>query len=426
MRQRAGQGLLGRIQSIFRNRPVLAVAVSVVSLLLLTSAITITTPLRCGPARALGLTNIASGCVTVGAVLSGRPLAINPSPTSPHAIGTEPPPTGNPASGPYPPQGNGTSPGGPYPAFYAPASNGSVITPLPLDCRLPVYAGPPGSGGFVVFPGGSFIPDQSSSVTVPATSPTPPPVGGPGPGYGQPYGLSYDRQLSRWLPVQPSQVSPDGARYAYAGTNGIYVVNVASGTQSELGEGQNWTIVAVQTDAVYAGDPQAGGLWVLPFSGTPRQITKVGYWRVASKTAAYGTATSAVPSGASNVIQRLDLATGASSDWFTRAGTNSSITGLDGKGNPIINVGYLNGSGSEIWIATGTTSATAIAGYSPQYPGGFNSFNTPVADSHGIWFAGNYGNGYGGGNASGLALYVPGSGFYWMSGYGAQLAGGCY
>jgi hypothetical protein len=438
--------LIGRIQFTFRNRPVLAVAVSVVSLLVVATAITFTTPLRCGPAKALGLKNIASGCIAVAAVGTPGPVAIIPGPTQPPGKGNPYPPNGNPASGPYgypasgpyppygnpasgpyPPYANQPSPGGPYPAFYPPASNGSVVTPMPLDCRLPVYAGPPGSGGFIVFPGGSFIPDQSSSVTVPATSPTPPPVGGPGPGYyGQGYGLTYDRQLSKWVPVGVTQVSPDGSRYAYTATDGIYVVNVANSTQSELGEGHSWSIVAVQTDGVYAGDPQAGGLWMLPFSGTPRQITKTGYWRVASKTAAYGTATSAVPQGASNIIQRLDLATGSAIDWFARPGTQSNVTGLDGKGNPIINVQYLNNSGSEIWIATTATSASAIAGFSPQYGGGFNSYNTPVADSHGIWFAGNYNNQYGGGNANGVALYVAGSGFYWMSGYGAQLAGGCY
>jgi hypothetical protein len=48
----------------------------------------------------------------------------------------------------------------------------------------------------------------------------------------------------------------------------------------------------------------------------------------------------------------------------------------------------------------------------------------PVADSHGVWFAGNYSS-YGRGE-TGVALYVPGSGFYWMSSIGGQLAGGCY
>ena len=74
MRQPGGRGLIGRIQSIIRDRPVVAIAVSVLSLLVIASAITFTTPLRCGPARALGLNGIASGCITV-AVVAQRPSA---------------------------------------------------------------------------------------------------------------------------------------------------------------------------------------------------------------------------------------------------------------------------------------------------------------------------------------------------------------
>jgi hypothetical protein len=438
MRQRAGRGLIGRIQFIIRNRPLLAIVISVVSLLVLVSAITITTPLRCGPARALGLKGMTSGCITVGSV---GPLAHRPSPTpnlffGNPASGPFPPinnpypccPVENPASGAYPPQGYPVS--GSYPPFAPPASAGFDTYARPrLDCRLPVYAGPPGSGGFIVFPGGKFIADPNSNVTVPATSPTAPPVGGPGPGYGQGYGsLSYDHQFSRWVPVPPNQVSPDGSRYAYTTGNGIYVVNVATGTQTELGDGQSWSIAAVLSDGVYAGDPNAGGLWLLAFSGTTKQITKTGYWRAATSTAAYGTATSAVPQGASNSIIRLDLKTGATQEWFSRPGSQSGVSGFDGNGHAIISVSYLNGSGTEIWIATGATSASPIAGFTNQQYGGssgFSSYSTPVADSHGVWFAGNYQAPYGQ-SSTGVALYVPGSGFYWMSSIGGQLAGGCY
>ena len=440
MRRRAGWGFMSRIEFI-RKRPFLAVAISVLSLVVIVSAITFTTPLRCAPAKALGLKGIASGCITVGSVAirpSRTPLPYGNPASGPYnnpASGAFPPygnpasgPFGNPASGAYPPVGYPAS--GSYPPFYPPVSPGypGVARPT-LDCRLPVYAGPPGSGGFIAFPGGAFIADPSSSVTVPASSPgaTPTPQNGPGPGYGQGYGLSYDYQYSHWVPVATNQVSPDGSRYAYTTTNGIYVVNVASGTQAELGEGHAWSIVGVQSDSVYAGDPNAGGLWQLPLSGSPSQITKSGYWRAATSTAAYGTATSAVPQGATNSIIRLDLKTGAITDWFTRSGSQSAVSGFDGKGNPIISVNYLNGSGSEIWIATSSTTASPIAGFSSSPYGGssgFNSWATPVADSHGVWFAGNYAT-YGN-QASGVALYVPGSGFYWMSSIGGQLAGGCY
>ena len=433
MRQRAGRGLIGSIQFSFRNRPVLAVAVTLLSLVVVASAITMTTPLRCGPAKALGLKSIASSCITVGS-LAQRP---SPTPTPfypPPASGPIPPysnpyspPDYNPASGAYPPVGYPAS--GAYPPFYPPVSPGFGGAPRPpLDCRLPVYAGPPGSGGFIVFPGASFVADPNSNVTVPATSPTAPPVGGPGPGYGYGYAsLSYDHQFSKWVPVAANQVSPDGSRYAFTPADGIYVVNLANGTQVELGEGHTWSIASVQSNGVYAGDPGGGGLWYFPFSGSARQITKTGYWRAATSTAAFGTATSAVPQGATNSIIRLDLTTGMTREWFARTGAQSGVLGIDGQGNLIITVSYLNGSGQEIWIATGPTTASAIAGFTnPQFGGtqGFSTYSVPAADSHGVWFAGNYAT-YGQ-STTGMALYVPGSGFYWMSNIGGQLAGGCY
>lgn len=405
----------------------MAVAVSVLSLLVLGTAITFTTPLRCGPARALGLKGIANGCITTGAVAAKPSPTPTPTPAFSNPVSNPFPPDNNPTSGPFPPVGYPVS--GAYPPFYPPVSPGFASVPYPtLNCRLPVYAGPPGSGGFIVFPGGSFVADPNSNVTIPATSPSPPAVGGPGPGYGYGYGnLSYDHQYSRWVPVATNQVSPDGTRYAFAATDGVYVVNLANGTQTELGQGHAWAIAAVQSAGVYAGDPNAGGLWLLPFSGTPKQITTTGYWRAATATAAYGTATSQVPQGATNSIIRLDLKTGATMEWFSRQGAQSGVSGVDGKGNVIISVSYLNGSGQEIWIATGPTTALAIAGFTNQpYVGssGFNSYSAPVADSHGVWFSGNYS--IPGQNATGVALYVAGSGLYWMSSIGGQLAGGCY
>jgi hypothetical protein len=223
--------------------------------------------------------------------------------------------------------------------------------------------------------------------------------------------------------VPTSWASPDGSRYAYTAGDGIYVVNVANGTQTELGDGHTWFIVTVQNQGVYAGNPNIAGLWFLPFTGAPRQITTAGYWQAGTATAAFGTATSAVPQGATNSIIRLDLKTGAIGDWFTRPGTVSSVSGFDGSGNPILTVGYINGTGNEIWITTSPTSASPIAGFRFNPSSGFNAYGTPIADSHGVWFAGNYSNGWQ--NTTGVALYVAGSGIYWMSNIGGQLAGGC-
>ena len=428
MGMRRRRGLLGPLR-FFRTRPALAIVATAVTLLLI-GTVAIYALVAAKPNH----TTIASTSPIAkpnGNPASGLypPFANPPSgiyppysnPASPNS-----PPYGYPASGPFPPQSNGASPSGPYPPFYGPASNGSPVAPLAIDCRLPVFAGGPGSGGFVVFPGSTFIPDPASNVMLPSPSPgatqTPP----PGPGYGPGFpGLSYDRAHARWLPVPINWVSPDGAHYAYT-SDGLYGVSVADGAQTELRQGRSWSIVGVQNQGVYAGDQTAGGLWLFPFSGTPRQITTVGYWQAATATAAYGTPTSAVPQGASNSILRLDLATGKSSEWFARSDTQLSVGGFDQKGNLILYVRFLNGSGNEIWIVTGPNSGSAIAGFATfgYSTGGFNSYGLPIADSHGIWFAGSWSYGYGN-SPSGLALYVPGSGFYWMSGIGGQLAGGC-
>jgi hypothetical protein len=239
---------------------------------------------------------------------------------------------------------------------------------------------------------------------------------------GNPYGyygsLSYDRAFSKWLPVPMNWVSPDGTRYAFATSNSVWVQNVADSAHVLLGEGQPWVVVAFLADGVYATAPNAAGLWLLSLSGAPRQITTTGYWRAAAAGAAYGTATSAVPQGAYNGILRLDLKTGAISDWFTRSNSTAAVVGLDAQGHPIIQFSYSGPpGGSEIWLTTGPSTGVALAGGS-GYPGQLGLSN-PVGDSHGVWFLA-YAL-----NMGGVALYVPGSGIYWMSNISGQLAGGC-
>jgi hypothetical protein len=70
-----------------------------------------------------------------------------------------------------------------------------------------------------------------------------------------------------------------------------------------------------------AGEGLGGGFasWLFPFSSTLRQITTTGYWRAANSTAAYGTATSAIPQGAMNSIIRLYVP-GAGFYWMSTIG----------------------------------------------------------------------------------------------------------
>jgi hypothetical protein len=403
-----------------RSRQYLAAGlVSVLTLAVIGVVLVATTSVGCGPAKALGLKSIAARCSASVALASPTPSlsqVASPSASQFPTPSASPSPTGavvpdsGPATAAYPP--------------FVPAATGAGGTAIPgvsFNCRLPVYAGPSGSGGFIVFPGGSFIADPTSAVSLPSPSPghaSPAPTPS---GYGQPQypGLSYDRAYSRWLPVPLSQVTPDGSRYAFPSTDSIYVVDVASGRLSEVGPGHAWNIVGVQAAGVYATQPNTAGLWFLPYSGASRQLTTAGYWQAASADAAYGTATAVVPQGAANTIIRLDLTSGTVTDWFTRAGVQSAVGGFDAAGHLIAYVGY-GGTGTEVWIVTnGPASATPIGGLASVAMGG-----PPVGDSHGVWFAAAYRNPYTG-SQPGIAAYIAGSGVYWMSNIVGQLAGPC-
>jgi hypothetical protein len=136
----------------------------------------------------------------------------------------------------------------------------------------------------VVFPGGKFVADTTTNVVVtgiPSPSPSQ-----PGYGYGNFFGLSYDRKFRKWLPVPRTLVTPDETRYVYPTPDGIYVVNVGGGAPTEIDStsGHSWTVLDVETEGMYGNpnlaSPQAvAGLWLVPFSGSPRQITTKGYGR---------------------------------------------------------------------------------------------------------------------------------------------------
>jgi hypothetical protein len=290
---------------------------------------------------------------------------------------------------------------------------------LALSCRLPIFDHLPGSGGFVILPSGTFQPDPRSAGLVPNANPA---AGAAVPPAAmQWFGLTYDRGYSKWLPVPYAWVTPDGTQYAYPGApDGIYVVNVRDGSQVELGAGQTWAVLDVEAVGVYAttGSPGAAsstqsGLWLLPFSGAIKQITTTGYWQAVTKGAAYGTATSSVPSGTANTILRLDLTSGTMSEWFTQPGAQGTVTGFDAKGNPVIVA--KSQSWLSIWITVSPNRGFLISNYYAAYGGAFTPNGPPLGDSHGVWFS----------SYDGIALYANDGNWYWMNSYGGTIAGEC-
>lgn len=372
-----------------------------------------------------------SGCKVLGRC--NAPLVaskVSPSPSSKPTLQASPTiapysPPATPSFEPAPaPTRNPSWPAYEYPAsagippLYPNASSGSWSFAGGLSCRLPIYVGGPGSGGFVVFSDGSFVADPRSNVTLPAGAPSPA-QGGFGYGYGPGgpgfVGLSYDHAADKWLPVGFKSVSPDGRWYAYAGQSGIYVVKVADSTITELGEGKTWTLLDVETTGVYAAPLNAGGLWWLPLSGSAQQVSSQGFWQAIGGGAAYGTATSAVPQGVSNTILRLDLKTGTSQPWFMVDGGTSTAIGFDSKGVPIIAsssfpIDY-RGPTQEAWLVPSVGGATVIVDNpAAQF------FNPPIiADSRGYWTS----------NGQAIFVFIPGDGLHRAAGYGGSLAGAC-
>ena len=415
---------MGRLIVDSRFRTIAAVVtVTVVTVAVIGVVLLATTPLGCGPAKALRVKLSSTHCLTVAQTLvSPSPSPVFPShdASSPQPSPTDStyPPTPAASQNPFPAPASdnqnpypGTASAG-FPAFSNPASGASPAG-LALNCRLPIYAGGPGSGGFIVFPNGTFIADPRSAVTAPSPSPGPTPAP-PQYGYGYQgwWGTTYDRAYSKWLPVPYTWVTPDGTRYAYPGQpDGIYVQNITNGTQLELGEGKFWQILDVEANGVYAVTGQTGGLWLLTFAGAVTQVTSNGFWQAVRGGYAYGTATSSVPQGVGNTILRLNLSTGASVDYFSYPSVQSSVAGFDYAGKPVI---YVQGQNLFL-VYLGSTQPGQSMVIANLFGSNFWPNGAPVGDSHGLWLA----------SGNGIALYVAGVGWYSMSGLGGQLAGGC-
>lgn len=427
------RGWMRNLGELVRQRRVIAITlVTLVTLSLVGVVVVATTSVGCSLANSFAVKS--AKCVQVPVANLGLPSPTpvisrypspnpnDPSPVLPANPGSSNNPPYNPGSSSNPPYNPGASAGSPfvspasgtYPPMADPVSSG--YAQVALSCRLPIYAGGPGSGGFIVFPGGTFVADPRSAVTAPSPSPgsASPPPPQYGPGYAGWWGMTYDAKYAKWLPVPWAWVSPDGTRYAYPLNGDIYVQSVTGGPQLDLAEGQKFTVLDVENDGVYVTALPQAGLWFLPYSGAAKQITASGFWQGASHGAAYGTATSAVPQGATNTILKLDLTSGATTSFFTWQGGQSQVSGFDGQGHPTIVVNYQNGAALFLATTPDTASVLTALTYQPYYQPPPFPQGPPIADAHGMWFS----------VGRGFVLFANGS-WYGMSTLGGQLAGQC-
>jgi hypothetical protein len=298
-------------------------------------------------------------------------------------------------------------------------------------CRIPIASvGFTVQAGFVSYPDGSFTPDSGAKAPAPAEPGVP--DGG--------FGMTYDRQFAKWLPVPPNWVAPDERRYAYGtlySMNNVYptnlslhVVDVAKGSVKSVAPG-DWLVVAFDVKGVYvmrqSSTQAASGLSLInPDTGAIRHITDAGFWTYVSGDAAWGTVGFILGAQAQPQLDhliKLDLASGrmlsgttaagGNGAWFTRAGTTIGALGGDNRSDVIVQA--TNELVLELWLVGAQTGiATKIYSGSSQ---GLNSLvsGNAYGDGHGVWL----------GTQAGLYLYPYGGAITKIASNPGQVAGIC-
>src|SRR5262245_60519653 len=270
------------------------------------------------------------------------------------ACGPAPSSSASPAAQASGSPGPGASPG--PPGGGTPAASQTA----PPSCRLPVASGDApvdgrtadgtaGHGGFVRLPGGTFTADPASLGT-------------------------YDRAISRWLPVFRAWVSPDGTKYAWSeyrsaagpATGIVHVVDAASGADHPVTVPAPSYVVSYEREGVYvtrvvpnSDAPSQGLALVDPAAGTTRQVAADGSWSTIGAGFAFGQDLDPalpLPAGAgpaaANRVRRLDLRTGAIGNVGSFPGAYAQVLGVYGSA-PLIAV--TNGATYTISVGTGTT-----------------------------------------------------------------------
>jgi hypothetical protein len=282
-------------------------------------------------------------------------------------------------------------------------------------------------GGFVSGTEGLWAADptgqinQSGNLLVTSAQPTL-----AGSGFSSGDSASYDPAVQRWLPVPGARVRGDGLSYAYAeyfqassgaASTRIHVVSLVDGADRVIYSGSFRVVLAYQPEGIYiaavrfqSGDSPALGMWRLdPATGASIQLPNGAGFDLIDHGIAWTDYWVIGPTH----LDRIDVSTGAVQTWVQTQGDSWLwFAGLDGQGNPLVEVGQgaaAPGNGSwRLFVYTAPQRGTAIADVNIYKPG--------VTDSHGTWLAG----------SDGIYLLKPEPRLLKVSGVtGGNIAGRC-
>jgi hypothetical protein len=315
------------------------------------------------------------------------------------------------------------------PAAEIPASTGPPRAGTGRGCRLPLSgrnAGGREAVGFVQISDGSAVADPSGAVvpgsgrdlrTRTAAAPVLYGAAGASP--------SYHPGAGRWVPAPPAAIAPDGLRYAYGAGDGVHLVDVRNASDRVLGGGGGLEVIGLRAEGVYAvrrqqaGGATAGLLLVDAGTGAVRTLrpSETGVeWAAVGADAAWAVAV--LPGAGADELWRLDPATGGVTVWLHRQGVGLRIVGVDGDGQPLVQVAAPQAS--SVWLVTAPGQARQV---SEDVPGGDDTPGYPVSvtDAGGVWMSDDGGTLYRFSRSTGLRrVDIPR-----LLPTGQRVAGGC-
>jgi len=323
---------------------------------------------------------------------------------------------------PTPPSSAGTA--------SSPVAGDLPVTTVDFSCRLPVVTQNPDvlpavQGAFITFPSSQLANDPNGAMVVGEngfSTTVPPVLSGGGGGF-------YDRAVKRWVPASPAGTLADGSAYAYVSYNGTFlghVVNVASGAVRSFGLGSldRPEVMDFATAGVFLYSPSAiggpgEGVWLMnPTTGSVTQVAAVHrVWTVRDGKAwvarldprdkTVWTQTEIQPADS---LAQVDLATGAETQWFYRAGAYPWMVGLV-SGRPLIAVGSMSGQSEIRLIDQPGSDGKLIYSGNLVFDGYFQNYQ---GDGDRIWLGGE----------GGIYLYRPDRGIQRVFAFDARSGSG--
>lgn len=252
---------------------------------------------------------------------------------------------------------------------------GQPLVKVAFSCRLPVVTYTGGGdgityqGGFITFPAGTYADDPNGTIINRyaagdfVTQQTPVLSGVIG-SIDVPF---YDSATHRWVPAPAEDAAPNGSSYAYA----LVGSSSAQGFEVFVASAADGTYKAFHI-AVPAGAGAANGIQVMDYDGsgvyfvvTQVEQYPIGVWRLDVAT---GKVTALARVGAVMAVRggyawggdmdphdpnppqvpasrtlfdsigRVNLTTGAQSEWYYTPGRSESLLGMSSAGWPIVNV----------------------------------------------------------------------------------------